>query len=38
MVKGYSNDVQVASSVTGGGQAFDVRPRRYAVNAWVRIS
>lgn len=22
----------------GGGQPFDVRPRKYAINAWVRIS
>lgn len=22
----------------GGGQPFDVRPRRYAINAWARIS
>ena len=36
--KGYSNDVQVKSSETGGGESFDVRPRRYTVNAWVRIS
>ena len=36
--QGYSNDVQVKSSVTGGGKSFDVRPRRYTVNAWVRIS
>lgn len=26
------------SGSTGGGQPFDVRPRRYAVNAWVRVS
>lgn len=25
-------------SNTGGGQSFDVRPRRYTINAWVRIS
>ena len=31
-------DVDIFSSSAGGGQPFDVRPRRYAINAWVRIS
>lgn len=34
---GMSHGVVEASSV-GGNQPFDVRPKRYTVNAWVRIS
>lgn len=30
--------VKISSDNTGGGQPFDVRPKRYAVNAWVRVS
>lgn len=35
-IKNWIENAQTNS--TGGGQPFDVRPRRYAINAWARIS
>lgn len=37
-ISGSGSTYKTDNQKTGGGQAFDVRPRRYAVNAWVRVS
>lgn len=34
----YQDQSASSMSSSGDGQPFDVRPRRYAINAWVRIS